>query len=984
MDIYVPLAVWTGGWQFPRCATTAAVLFRHLSCDWEARRSLLNVEVDDIGVWDLELSSHQMEAVEWMLHRERDPATLPHPLYIELLTEDGFFFYVNTVSGNIITGRKIDTRKRKSQDEQKGSSSSTTWLVSSGSVFSGKRQKKFIEETWVQCNACQKWRKLVEGVVNAAAAWFCSMNTDTLHQSCNVPEESYDHKDPITYFPGFHSKETPGGKDENKLFFIDVLREKYALINSRTKKALTWLSKLSPDKLLQMETIGVPVDQRLLLNPRRVPEFHIIFESFGLVKRADKGTIRWYYPRGLANLAFDLDALRVALSEPLDTFKMYLSRATLVVVPSYLVDHWKAQIQRHVRPGHLKVYVWTDNKKPPAHILGWDYDVVITTFSRLSAEWSPHKKSALMQVHWLRIILDDGHTLGSSVSLTNKLQMVMSLTATDRWLLTGTPTPNTPNSQLSHLQPLLKFLKEEAYGQNQKCWETSIMRPFEAEMEDGRLRLLQLLCRCMISARKVDLKTIPSCIKKVTLLNFTEEHARTYNELVETIRRNILLADWNDPSHVESLLNHKRWKFRSATMTNVRLSCCMAGHIRVTEAGDDIQETMDELVQKGLEPDSEEYVLIRDKLHLGTCCMRCKAWCRLPVITPCRHLLCLECVALDSEKCTFPECGNLYKMQSPETLARPENPNPKCPVPQDLIELQPSYKQDDWNPDWQSTSSSKVSYLISKLKDLHQPDMMYFSEEDSYCKSHEEQAFSNSASTNITSIKECNEHGRQLPKGSPEKVIIFSQFLEHIRVIEQQLKVADIQFVGMYSPMHSIHKMKALKTFQRDPHCMALVMDGSTALGLDLSFVTHVYLMKPIWDKSIEEQVISRAHRMGATQPIHVETLAMSGTIEEQMLRFLQDADECRKLLKEDQDYVRRCRSIHEFAESNYLSQLCFVQTSFLELCLKQVSFIDITLSLLLICFVIHDSSKVGVNVNTCPFQLGVLNQTKRFTLSIC
>lgn len=38
----------------------------------------------------------------------------------------------------------------------------------------------------------------------------------------------------------------------------------------------------------------------------------------------------------------------------------------------------------------------------------------------------------------------------------------------------------------------------------------------------------------------------------------------------------------------------------------------------------------------------------------------------------------------------------------------------------------------------------------------------------------------------------------------------------------------------------------------------------------------------------MEEQVISRAHRMGAMRPIHVETLAMNGTIEEQMLKFLQ------------------------------------------------------------------------------------------------
>ncbi|MED6227583.1 hypothetical protein PIB30_115073, partial [Stylosanthes scabra] len=64
------------------------------------------------------------------------------------------------------------------------------------------------------------------------------------------------------------------------------------------------------------------------------------------------------------------------------------------------------------------------------------------------------------------------------------------------------------------------------------------------------------------------------------------------------------MADWNDPSHVESLLNPKQWKFRSATIKNVRLSCCVAGHIKVTHAGEDIQETMDILTQSGLDPTS--------------------------------------------------------------------------------------------------------------------------------------------------------------------------------------------------------------------------------------------------------------------------------------------------------------------------------------------------------------------------------------------
>ncbi|KAK4414546.1 F-box protein [Sesamum alatum] len=270
-------------------------------------------------------------------------------------------------------------------------------------------------ETWVQCDACSKWRK----------------------ESITLPTRLPRQRGPLG----------PGG--EHIIFCIGVLKEHYTLLNSETKKALTWLAKLSPGKLAEMETTGI------------------------------------------------------ALCEPLDSLRLYLSSATLIVVPSNLVDHWRTQIERHVRPGQLRVYIWGDQKKKPSgHCLAWDYDVVITTFNRLSAEWGPHKRSVLMQVHWLRVVLDEGHTLGSSLNLTNKLQMAVSLTATNRWLLTGTPTPNTPNSQLSYLQPMLKFLKEETYGQHQKSWEAGIVRPFEAEMEEGRSRLLQLLHRCMISARK--------------------------------------------------------------------------------------------------------------------------------------------------------------------------------------------------------------------------------------------------------------------------------------------------------------------------------------------------------------------------------------------------------------------------------------------------------------------------------------------------
>ncbi|XP_072961356.1 F-box protein At3g54460 [Typha angustifolia] len=1212
VDVYLPIVVWSG-WQFPRLPAVAASLFKHVSCNWELRNSLLdftlsaqdypheddqyiwsysdchvlkcvmhhgtsvssnkslfdlheifkslpsvgketkmlstrvNPEIASLtpGIWDipddvltrtlnllgskdlcrvaatchhlrsltasvmphmkLKLFPHQQAAIEWMLRRECNVEILTHPLFKDFCTEDGFSFYVNTVSGeiltgvapsisdfrggmfcdepglgktvtalslilktqgtladpphgvevtwsshgpdqrygyyelsadNFMTGKFMSTWRSMGKDVGRGevcSNKSPVGLspLETSRSFSRKRGRSMnidqslgfaaasscekpnttsyavtnsmparrvvrsarslskvrrnlldtydkvldfntrrnnknvktntnlsnaakiqhpsklritfnkskresdavsdINEIWVQCDACRKWRKQLDGsgsILDAKTLWFCNMNDDTLRQSCADPQESCDLKRRITYLPGFFRKGTPPGKEENVLFFTSVLKEHFMLFNSGTKKALTWLANLPHEKLLEMETVGLrcPILEPLLYSDKDAHEYHKVFQSFGLVKKFQRVLCRWHYPPMLENLEFDSAALRIALTKPLDLLRLYLSRATLIVVPANLVDHWKTQIEKHIKTGQLRVYFWVDNKKPSAHNLAWDYDIIITTFNRLSVEWDPRKRSVLMQVHWYRVMLDEGHTLGSGLSLTNKLLMACSLAASSRWILTGTPTPNTPNSQVAHLQPMLKFLHEEAYGQNQECWEAGIQRPFEAQMEEGRSRLLQILQRTMISARKVDLKDIPPCIKKITLINFSAEHAKSYNELVVTVRRNILMADWNDPSHVESLLNPKQWKSRSATIRNVRLSCCVDGHIKVTDAGQDIQETMDILVQHGLDPLSEEYTFIRISILNGCNCFRCKEWCRLPVITPCRHLLCLNCVALDSEKCTLPGCNNHYEMQSPEILARPENPNPKWPVPKDLIELQPSYKQEYWDPDWESTSSSKVAYLVERLKGL-----LEHNKKSGYCID------MNDDSKVPTSVSACQETVSTADGKSgsilPEKVIIFSQFLEHINVIEQQLTHAGIKCAGMYSPLHSWKKAKSLMEFQHDPNCMALLMDGSAALGLDLSFVTYVFLMEPIWDRSMEEQVISRAHRMGATRPIYVETLAMRGTIEEQMLEFLQDPDACRRILKKEfirreHEGTRTHRTLHDFAESNYLAHLSSVRTN--------------------------------------------------------
>ncbi|MCD7461850.1 hypothetical protein HAX54_047239 [Datura stramonium] len=357
----------------------------------ECSKYFFTVVTGKLGVLCFNLLS--LAAVDWMLQRERNVDLLQHPSYMDFVTEDGFAFYINAVSGQIATGqapksrismgecsvmslgwtlgtlaeppdgaqviwcmhnadwggvkRKLASNNQLKSLAYKKSGYSHKLSRSSKRFYESSADNYVLKETWIQCDACHKWRRLAEaGATDTTSAWFCRMNTDPLYQSCSVAEDSWDHKQHITCLPGFHSKGTPGGLEENVSVY-QCAEGHYSIMDSEAKKT----------------SVGVP------------HAYLQTFQAFGLVKRAEKGITKWYYPRGLVNLVFDLDALRVALCKPLIHLD-YLS-LPFYVVPSNLVDHWRGQIERHVGQGQLRVFVWTDYKRPSAHSLAWDYDVVI-------------------------------------------------------------------------------------------------------------------------------------------------------------------------------------------------------------------------------------------------------------------------------------------------------------------------------------------------------------------------------------------------------------------------------------------------------------------------------------------------------------------------------------------------------------------------------------------------------------------------------
>ncbi|DBA80065.1 TPA: hypothetical protein ACH3X2_007554 [Trebouxia sp. C0005] len=612
-------------------------------------------------------------------------------------------------------------------------------------------------------------------------------------------------------------------------------------------------------------------------------------------RNAGRGRGCWKQPWQISSLYLDTEALLTALQTgpAEEERKVYLSAATLLVLPPTLIPHWLHQIRVHLKPNTLRVAVlagdrssadeavagvryWGSGREWPLHELAWGHDLVITTFTRLSADWTHHPTtSPLKQVHWLRVILDEGHMLGASLAITNKLQMACALRADRRWVMSGTPTPSTPTSHVAHLQPLLAFLQQQPYGTHRKTWEDAVQKPFEARQRAGRERLMALLSRIMIRAAKSDLVTIPPCHHKVTRLDFAPEHAYSYNELIEVVKLNLLLADWNDEDHNESLLSVRNSKWGKEMLRNVRLSCCVAGNCDLAVKETDVKETLELLGERlGFPqpqaewapwvPSDHPLACVETALRHGGACQQCGAVARLLVVAPCAHLFCLDCVSMDRQAC--PSCRKPYQMQSVSDPIRLENnPYPKWDVPMDVIEWQCSYTQKGalglsggaWSANWQVTKSTKCVHLLRRLMDI-------------------------GAVPNCPASQASQQQGKGLTKA-----IVFSQFWMHIQLISSHLRAHRVPLAVLKQDMSPKDKAAAVATFQHEAGVGVLLMDETGSVGLDLSFVSWVFLMEPLADASLQAQVTARAHRMGAAQAVHVETLVMRGTAEEQMLHHV-------------------------------------------------------------------------------------------------
>ncbi|MEE4637134.1 MAG: DEAD/DEAH box helicase [Wenzhouxiangella sp.] len=116
------------------------------------------------------------------------------------------------------------------------------------------------------------------------------------------------------------------------------------------------------------------------------------------------------------------------------------------------------------------------------------------------------------------------------------------------------------------------------------------------------------------------------------------------------------------------------------------------------------------------------------------------------------------------------------------------------------------------------------------------------------------------------------------------RILLFSQFVRMLELIEQELVRRGIAFVKLTGRTRD--RQKVIEAFQRGDAPVFLISLRAGGVGLNLTAADTVIHYDPWWNPAVEDQATDRAHRIGQDRKVFVYRLLTEGTIEERVQRL--------------------------------------------------------------------------------------------------
>ncbi|KAI5917130.1 RAD5-like protein [Camillea tinctor] len=522
---------------------------------------------------------------------------------------------------------------------------------------------------------------------------------------------------------------------------------------------------------------------------------------------------------------------------------------TLVIAPTGVMSNWAQQIAQHVKenqvPRILRYHRVPKGEKYARKDF-MKYDIVITSYGKLTSDFAVSDKDGLFSVDWRRVVLDEGHKIRNPDTKTAKA--ACGLQAKSRWILTGTPIINNVRDFLSALQ----FLKISGGVEQRTLFSNKIAGPLEDSVksrgnqeERAQARtLLQLLIQDLCLRRKKEMKYIDLKLPKKTeymhRVTFTEDEQEKYDKLMTQAQGILQAYNQRQPQSKKKKTKRNNGD-EEITFANVlerllrlRQMCC-----HWSLCGSRVKDILAQLDDQEVVRFTPENLAILQEALLeannnGEECPICYEAISMhaPVITACKHRFgrrCIEQAIGMNDRC--PMCRQTLSGDDLVELAPPPSP------PDDDNN---GTKQQQHDPEKQSSKTDQLELIVEK----------------------------------------------HLSRDPKSKVVIFSQWTSFLNIIEAALREAGhagiVRLEGCMSPAQRDRAIEALNADSQTRIMLASL--NAASVGVNLTAADTVVLADCWWAPAIEDQAVDRVHRLGQTRPVTVYKLFVEGSVEERVL----------------------------------------------------------------------------------------------------
>jgi hypothetical protein len=704
---------------------------------------------------------------------------------------------------------------------------------------------------------------------------------------------------------------------------------------------------------------------------------------------------------------------------------------TILVVPKNLLHQWQSEIRKHLLPQALRILVVdtlskrSKAKTIPAEQAGFDftnelpaptelmrYDVVLFTRNRFEQEIQDGAdsqgrrnaagvsracicpyigatripdcncfgsgivyESPLLKLHWLRIIIDEGHNFSSASS--NAVLVAKQIQAERRWVVSGTPAKDLVGVEVgmsmldtSNEDPSL--LRESAMEQR-KTFNLAdeskavkalgslasnylMVRPWCASSVEGGLDWEEYVYRHEHPHRKtysgfstcfestlggLVVKTRPEDVEKDIVLPPLKHNIvylqpcwydkMTANLFIQVLRANAITSERTDVDYLfhPNSVKAKHSLIRNLRQSNFTWTGFSVEHVVSTLetsakylSKDDRKCTLKD-AQSLLEssqavadlPATADWVALSTAHEVG---VAVEAWPAdseasfafsfpdKPTMVGMTQLLegqlhvdshiksddpssSLESVgeAGKAKIAAMAEAELKGKQTSNDVSDDTELAPKKSGIPQDLIEGS------------QPLNSRRASILASKASLRKQgrteptdtpepstplpvrPKKRKLTHEDETAILPEDSPLLDTRIIGTTSAKLTYVIDKVVEHQATKKIIIFYDGDNAAFYIAQSLEALYVNHRIYARQLDNTKRSEYVKLFNEDNSVRVLLIDVACgALGLNLNAASIILIVNPINRPGLEAQAIKRAHRIGQTKEVVVETLVLENTIE--------------------------------------------------------------------------------------------------------